>query len=159
MELFWDIVHWLILHGSAIGLALTWITILFLYLRRRARWFQKEFEDQVTFSLNYVIGDALAMRTLLEAKADTVWLNPYGVKTLKNAARQTTAEQPFINLADDVDMGFVHRAVVNVLSERFASTFVAEALGVPVGVATFIFAITYERYEVMRTRKFRVLLI
>ena len=45
------------------------------------------------------------------------------------------------------------------MSERFADTFVAAALGLPVKTAKFCFAITCEKYKDIRTLKIRVLLI
>ena len=57
------------------------------------------------------------------------------------------------------DRDFAHRAILNLLSERFADAYVAAALGVPVRTATFLFVLTFERYPVMRTHKVRVLLV
>jgi len=159
MEQLREGIDWLVRHAGVVGLALTWIGIAVVYLRRRSAWSQKQFQDQVNFSLNYVVGQTLAMRTLLEARTNAVWLNEYGVKRLLAAAQRTTVEQPFLHLPDRADLEFVNRAVKNALSERFAATFVAEALGVPVRTGKFVFGITYERYEDMRTLKFRVLLI
>jgi hypothetical protein len=159
MQQLWEWIGWLVHHAGVIGLVLTWIGIAVVYLRRRSAWSQKQFQDQVTFSLNYVVSDTLAMRTLLEARTNAVWLNEYGLKRLMAAAQRTTAEQPFVQLPDRADQEFVNRAIKNALSERFAATFVAEALGVPVHTGKFVFGITYERYEDMRTLKFRVLLI
>jgi hypothetical protein len=57
------------------------------------------------------------------------------------------------------DRDFAHRAVLNLLSERFADAYLAAALGVPVRTATFLFVVTFERYTVMRTKKVRVILV
>jgi hypothetical protein len=159
MAILTAILDWVVAHIAIIGLVLTWAGIGLVYYRRRSDWAQKQFADQVNFSLNYVIGDMLAMRTLLECTVKDVWLNDFGVKKVRAAARLTTPEQPFILLEDQADRDFVHRAVINTLSERFAAAFVAEALGVPVHTGKFIFAITYERYDIMRTLKFRVLIM
>ena len=85
------------------------------------------------------------MRTLLEKPADQVWLNEYGVRKVLAAAQRTTADQPFVLLADPRDMDFANRAVLNRLSERFAPAYLAAALGRPVRAETFRFAITCER--------------
>jgi hypothetical protein len=159
MELLLEVFNWILHHSPAIGLVLTWAAIAWVYFRRRASWSQKQFLDQVNFSLSYVKDQTLAVRTLLETRANSVWLNDYGVKKILAAAQQTTPDQPFLRLTDPDDMAFVNRAVKNTLSERFAETFAAEALGVPVRTAPFIFAITNERYDDMRTLKLRVLLI
>jgi hypothetical protein len=152
-------IDFLVRHAAAIGFVGTWTFIVLVYLRRRSAWLHKRFHDQVNFSLNYVSGNALVVRTLLETRTNAVWLNDFGVGMVLAAARRTTAKQPFLLLADPADMDFVNRAVKNMLSERFAPTFVAEALGVPVRTANFIFGVTFERYDDMRTLKLRVLII
>jgi hypothetical protein len=146
-------------HWNTLALTATWIGIAIVYYRRRAHWRRKSFLAQVNFSLNYVVGPHLAMRTLVEAPANEVWLNEYGVRMIFAAAQKATVEQPFILLRDRADNDFLNRAVLNVLSERFAETFVATALGVPVRRGTFVFAITCEKYDEIRTLKLRVLLI
>ena len=62
---------------------------------------------------------------LLETTASEVWLNSYGIGKVFKAAGRTRPDQPFIILSDDEDMGFVKRAVLNVLSEKFADAFLA----------------------------------
>jgi hypothetical protein len=49
--------------------------------------------------------------------------------------------------------------VLNVLSERFAEAYLAASMGRPVRSAQYVFAITCENYEQMRTRKLRVLVV
>jgi hypothetical protein len=146
-------------HWNTLALTVTWLGIAVVYLRRRAHWRRKTFLAQVNFSLNYVVGRHLAMRTLIESPAHEVWLNDYGVHMIFAAAQKTTVEQPFILLRDAADRDFVNRAVLNVLSERFAEAFVASALGIPVRSGTFLFAITCEKYDKIRTLKLRVLVI
>jgi hypothetical protein len=99
------------------------------------------------------------MRTLLERPAHEVWLNEYGVRTVLAAARRTTLAEPFLTLTSRPDTEFANRAVLNLLSERFAATFVAAALEAPRRTGTFLFAITCEKYEEIRTRKLRVLVV
>jgi hypothetical protein len=146
-------------HSSTIALIITWVGIAFVYWRRRVQWARKQFMNQVNFSLNYVTNDAIAMRTLLETTAQHVWLNEYGVKKVFAAAQKTTVENPFIVLDDQADQDFINRAVLNVLSERFAESFLAQALGVPVQHGNFCFAITFERFDEIRTLKTRVLIM
>jgi hypothetical protein len=146
-------------HWNSLALLLTWVGIAFVYLRRRSQWRRKHFLAQVNFSLNYVQGGALVMRTLLEKPANQVWLNEYGVRTVLAAAQRTTVGRPFVLLADPRDMDFANRAVLNQLSEQFAATYLAEALGRAARAATFRFAITCERYEEIRTLKLRVLVV
>jgi hypothetical protein len=146
-------------HWYTLALVLTWVGIGMVALRRRLHWRRKQFLNQVNFSLNYVKGDTLAMRTLLETTAQNVWLNEYGVKMVFAAAQKTTVDNPFIQLDDPTDQDFIHRAVLNVLSEKFAPSFLAEALGREVRHSNFCFAITFERYAEIRTLKLRVLIV
>jgi hypothetical protein len=146
-------------HWNTVALAVTWIGIAIVYFRRRSDWQKKQFLNQVNFSLNYVANGAPAMRTLKETSAQFVWLNEYGVKKVFTAALKTTVDDPFIRLDDQTDHEFINRAVLNVLSEHFADTFLAQALGQPVQLGKFCFAITCEKYEEIRTLKIRVLII
>jgi hypothetical protein len=151
--------EFLLEHWGTIGLVATWLGIIIVYTRNRADWRSKRFRELVNFSLNYVEDGRLKLRTLHETSVAGVWLNEYGVQRVLKAAERTTATQPFIILDTAGDMDFIKRAVVNVISAKFADTFVARSLGVPVKVATYCFAITFENLADMRTRKFRVLFI
>jgi hypothetical protein len=146
-------------YWTSLALLLTWVGILFVYLRRRYQWRRKQFLTQVNFSLNYVRGVALAMRTLVEVPASQVWLNEHGVRTVLAAAHRAPLDDPFLVLRDPKDMAFANRAVLNVLSQRFANTFLAASLGLPVRTANFVFALTCEKYEEIRTLKLRILII
>jgi hypothetical protein len=146
-------------HLASLGLVATWLGIVWIAWRRRRHWKEKRFVDQVNFSLNYVEDGKLAIRTLLETTASRVWPNDYGVKLVTAAAAKTRYDQPFIILKNPADMTFMKRALLNVISERFSSAFVAHVMGLPVKKSTFLFALTFENYEDMRTRKFRVLLV
>lgn len=146
-------------HISTAVLAATWLGIAFVAIRRRRDWKSKRFANQVNFSLNYLIDGKLAIRTLLETTASSVWLNEYGVKLVTVASTKTRPDQPFIVLKDPADMKFVKQAILNVLSEHFSQAFVAHVLHMPVRKTGFVFALTFENYPDMRTRKFRVLLV
>jgi hypothetical protein len=159
MEFLEPIINFFKQFGSTLALLITWAGIAWVYLRKRSDWLRKTFIGQVNFSLNFVENNTLLLRTLMEEPANDVWLNDYGVKQVMAAAEQVTLEQPFLIMEDDEDMAFVKRAVLNVLSERFADTFVARSLGVPVKGGSFVFGITYEKYADLRTRKLRVLLM
>lgn len=154
-----DLLHDFRQHWSTLALIATWIGVAIVYVKRRTHWMRKQFLNQVNFSLNYVQDERLVMRTLLETKAQDVWLNEYGVNKVFAAAAKTTVDNPFIILDDQTDQDFINRAVLNVLSEKFAESFLAAALGVGVQHAHFCFAITFERYQEIRTLKLRVLII
>jgi hypothetical protein len=146
-------------HWNTIALVITWAGIAIAYLRRRAQWRSKQFLARVNFSLNYVVGDTLTMRTLMETTASGVWLNEYGVGHVIAAARRAAVDQPFLLLQDPADRDFVNRAVLNVLSERFAETYLAASLGRPVLIKPHLFGLTCEKYGDIRTLKLRVLII
>lgn len=159
MEYFEQVMGFIKQYGSTFALLLTWGGIAVVYLRKRVDWARKSFLGQVNFSLNFVENNTLLLRTLMEESATAVWLNDYGVKQVTAAAEEVTLEQPFLVMTDDNDMDFIKRAVLNVLSERFAEAFVARSQGVPVNSATYVFGITFEKYADIRTRKLRVLLM
>ena len=146
-------------HRNNVALAITWIGIVVVYVRKRILWRRKEFMSQVNFSLNYADAGRLMMRTLLETTAEKVWLNDFGAKLVAAAAQKTTVGHPFIALDDAKDQDFVNRAVLNVLSELFAESFVAASLGMPVKRANYCFALTCEKYAGVRTLKLRVIII
>jgi hypothetical protein len=155
MEALWQVWEVIKPYVGYLGLVATWGGIAYVAIRNRREFSLKRF-DRVNVSVNYVLGDKLAMRTLLETTPKEVWLNEYGVSLVVAAAARTTAEQPFVLLSDEKDMGYVKRAVKNVLSEHFAEAFLAQSLGVPIRTGRFVYAITYEKYESIRELKFRV---
>lgn len=153
-----DIFSFLRSYGPAIGLAATWGGILIAWWRRRASWKRKSFIRQVNFSLNDVRDHTLVLRTLLEDDARKVWLNEHGVSLVLDAARKTTVAQPFVSMGNAEDQGYILRAVLNVLSERFAELHVGRTLGVPAKAATYVFGLTCEKYGNIRTQKLRVII-
>jgi hypothetical protein len=159
MEKFQQFMEFMRPHWSGLALLGTWLCIAIVAIRRRMAWRSKRFLTRVNFSLNYCLGKQLAMRTLTEKGAVEVWPNEYGVRKVFTAAARATVAHPFIALKNPKDQDFVNRAVLNVLSERFADTYVAAALGVPITTGTFCFALTFEKYQEMRTLKLRVLIV
>jgi hypothetical protein len=91
--------------------------------------------------------------------ANQVWLNEYGIGHVMAAARRTGVDQPFLMLPLPGDQDFANRAALNILSERFAQTFLTASLGRPVTTASYIFGISCEKYGEIRTLKIRVLVI
>lgn len=146
-------------HFSRIALALTWLGVIWVWFRRRRDWKSKAFLNQVNFSLNYVEDGRLRLRTLLEDSAEQVWLNKYGVNLVLKAAGRATVDQPFLSLRNADDMAYILRAVLNVLSEKFADVYVARSLGAPVVTGNYVFGITCEKYGAIRTHKLRVIVM
>jgi hypothetical protein len=146
-------------YWNTIALIATWLGIAIAYWRRRSQWRSKQFLARVNFSLNYVVDGSLAMRTLLETTANEVWLNDYGVSHVLAAAKRALIDQPFLTLADPEDQDFVNRAVLNILSERFAETYLAASLGQPVAIKQHVFGLSCEKYGDIRTLKLRILIV
>ena len=159
MDILQAILDFLKAYGNTIALTITWIVLLWVYLGKRSDWARKHFLDQVNFSLSLVVDGKLVMRTLLEVPARNVWLNDLGVGKVQSAAKATTPDQPFIQLEVAEDQDFIYRAILNVLSEKFADAYLAQSMGLPVISETYRFTITMERYGDIRTLKMRVLLV
>lgn len=158
MDVIRSVIDFLRTYGGGLGLAFTWGVIGWVYLVKRSDWSRKQFLGQVNFSLNFVVDGQLVMRSLVEVAAQNVWLNDLGVKQVVKAASKTTTDQPFVRLSDTADMEFLYRAVLNVLSEKFADAYLAQAMGLPTRSSVYRFAITMERYSDIRTLKLRVLI-
>jgi len=150
-------------HWELAPLVATWSVFGILAAKRRYDWQQGRFAQQVNFSLNMLVDEGgertLLLRTLLEESAQQVWINDYGVSRVLKAARRTSVDRPFLQIADARDRDMVMIAVLNVLSERFSDAFVARALGIPARTDTFLFGLTWERYGEMKNQKLRVMVI
>ena len=150
-------------HWELALLLITWSIIGAVAIRRRYDWRQQRFTQQVNFALNTLIerdgARILLLRTLLEDSAANVWLNQFGVNRVLKAARFTTLEDPFLRVTDTQERDVVMIAVLNVLSERFSDAFIARAVGVPIRTDVFLYGLTWERYEGMKTQKLRVIII
>lgn len=142
-----------------LAIAFTWVVAGIIWWRSRRKWRSKQFIHVMNFSLNDVRNGALHLRTLFEDTAEVVLGSAVASEQLIAAAAQTQAGQPFLSMPDDEDWTFTLRACLNVLSEKSASVYLAQAVGVPVKTATFVFGITCEKEEAVRTRKIRVILI
>jgi len=136
----------------AIFSGLAWLGHRRLYRRRT-------FPDLVNFSLNYFEGNQLVFRTLDETSLTEVWRNPHIVGLVKKAKRKTALFNPILRLNRAADMELINQAVVNRLSSLFGAAFLAKSLGREAATATYVFAITYERFPRMATHKLRVLII
>lgn len=146
-------------YGALSAIILSWIGIGIAYWKKRRAWQQKVFMQQVNFSLNEVLDGTLTLRTLLEESAQNVFLNDFAATNVLRRAARTTVAQPFIEMPTDADMDYVKRAVLNVVSERFAEAFVARSIGVPIKTKNYVFGITCEKYGNIVTQKLRVMLV
>lgn len=150
---------WIKENWDLIALLVTWSGIIGVWWKRRREWRRKSFLRQVNFSINVIHDGTLELRTLMEQTARDVWINEHGVSLVVDAAERTTVEQPFLKLQSRDDQGYVLRAVLNVLSERFAENYLARAMGVDTRRQRFLFGVTCEKYGALRTQKLRVLIV
>ncbi len=150
-------------HWEVALLLSTWSVIGVVALKRRYDWREQRYTQQVNFALNIPVEEdgatTLLLRTLLEDSAANVWINPFGVSRVLKAARFTTPEDPFLRIRDAQERDAVMIAVLNVLSERFSDAFIARAVGLPVKTDVFLYGLTWERYEGMKTQKLRVTIV
>ncbi len=133
--------------------------VLLAYWRARSVWRARDFLTRVNFSLNYLEGSQLKLRTLQEADIQQILLgNKHGKRMVLAAARRTTIEQPFLVLPE-TDAWLVLNSVLNELSEHFAEGFLAASMGVPTKSATYVFALTCEKHHDVRMNKIRVMIV
>lgn len=112
------VTDWVMLYQSVIAVLISWLGVLFIWSRSRSDWARKKFIRQVNFSLNIVEDGNLLLRTLRESQARDVWLNDYAAKRVIAAARRATTDRPFLSIRSRDDLGFMHRAVINAVSEQ-----------------------------------------
>jgi hypothetical protein len=153
IDLFHD--HWI---KVAIGAGMLFLGSLFGWWRARKRWQKKEFFDRVNFSLNSLVDGKLLIRTLMETSCKAVFLNQVAVNQILTAAKQTTAADPIIPLAQD-DYWFFLNGALNEVSEKFATGFLKRDLGASVQTGRYLLCLTNECDGDIRTRKIRVMLI
>lgn len=147
-------------YGALLAIVFSWIMVAWVYVTKRAAWREKRFIRQVNFSLNVLDSDnQLHFRTLIETTAEDVWKSEIAVDTVLRAAEKTTEEQPFIVLDDASDMGYVLRAALNALSEKYSDAFIAKSLGKNIWTRKFVFGITCEKYGDTPTQKIRVMIV
>jgi len=137
----------------------TLIVVLATYWKSRAMWKARDFMTRVNFSLNYVEGNTLKIRTLRESDIRHVLLgNQHGRKLVLRCARRTSRAKPFLQLPKR-DAWIVLNSILNEISEQFAEGFLAASMGAPVQSATYVFGITCERDSNVRMNKIRVMII
>ncbi len=124
--------------------------------RARAHWKKQEFLDRLNVSLNTIDNDTLKIRTLSEKRCEEVFLNSVAADTVQKLARQTTANDPVLPIPLN-DTWYYLNAVLNDLSEQFATGLMKRDMGAPVSAVTYLVALTCESAGDMRTRKIRAM--
>jgi hypothetical protein len=124
--------------------------------RARAHWKKQEFLDRLNVSLNTIDNGTLKIRTLSEKRCEEVFLNSVAADTVQKFARQTTANDPVLPIPLN-DTWYYLNAVLNDLSEQFATGLMKRDMGTGVCNATYLVALTCESAGDMRTRKIRAM--
>ena len=151
-----DVVLGLVELGITVG---TLVLVVKTYYATRSNWSRREFIDRVNFSLNYMDGNTLKLRTLRESHIDDILLNnEHGKKIVVKTAQTTSLEKPFLEFPAE-DQWMILNAILNELSEQFARGFLAQSMGTPVRGITYVFGLTCERDPRINMNKIRVMLI
>ncbi|NQT11577.1 MAG: hypothetical protein HQ582_02440 [Planctomycetes bacterium] len=133
--------------------------VLATYWRARSVWKSRDFMTRVNFSLNYVEGGHLKIRTLGEMDISQILLgNEHGKRVVLHAASRTTVEEPLLRLPEK-DAWLVLNSILNELSERFAEGYVAASMGLPTRTARYVFTVTCEKHHDIRMNKIRVMIV
>lgn len=140
----------------AVGFVLMIVGWYFGRLRAQKHWKKQEFLDRLNVSLNTIDKGVLKIRTLSEKRCEEVFLNTVAAESITQLARRTTASDPILPIAKD-DMWYYLNAVLNDLSEQFATGLLKRDLGAPVNTAIYLVALTCESAGDMRTRKVRAM--
>lgn len=128
------------------------------YRRARVNWKKREFLDRLNVSLNIVSGGVLKIRTLSEKRCDDVFLNSVAARTVMGYARQTTKQDPLLNIPKD-DYWHYLNAVLNDLSEQFAYGTMKLSIGADYSRALYVVCLTSEVAGAARTRKVRAMVV
>lgn len=147
-------------HGIKILTAAAFTLAGWLFGRWRAarNWRKREFYNRLNISLNSFVDGKLLIRTILEKTCEEVFLNSHAVERLLHAAQKTTKENPFIPLEKE-DRWFYLNAVLNELSETFATGLFRREAGQPCQALRYLICLTNECDGDVRTRKVRAMVI
>jgi len=126
---------------------------------RAARsWRNREFFNRLNVSLNSIHVGKLLIRTVLEKTCEEIFLNSHAVDRLLKAAQRTTKEDPFVPI-EKSDRWFYLNAVLNELSETFASGLFRREAARPHQAIRYLICLTNECDGEVRTRKIRAMVI
>ena len=126
--------------------------------RAAQSWKKREFFNRLNISLNSIHDGKLLIRTVAEKKCEDVLLNKVAVDRLIKAAQLTTVNNPLIPVADE-DRWFFLNAILNDLSETFATGLFRREAGKPVDAIHYLICLTNECDGDIRTRKVRAMVI
>ncbi len=126
---------------------------------RAARsWRNREFFNRLNVSLNSFHDGKLLIRTVLEKTCEEIFLNSHAVDRLLKAAQKTTKDNPFVPIEKD-DRWFYLNAVLNELSETFATGLFRREAGQPHQATRYLICLTNECDGEVKTRKIRAMVV
>ncbi len=140
------------------GLVLMGIGWFVGFRRAKINWKKREFFDRLNVSLNFLDDGTLAIRTLSEKTCEDVFLNSAAADAIQKAARRTTAADPLLPLPKD-DYWYYLNAILNELSEQFATGALRKEQGQPVRAERYLVCLTSEAAGEIRMRKVRAMVI
>lgn len=147
--------HW-VKFATAIGFAA--VGWMIAQIRANRSWQRREFFNRINISLNCIRDETLQIRTLSEKTCNDVFLNEHATQRLIRAAQQTTSDNSLIPV-DQEDCWYYLNAVLNEISEQFATGLIAREAGHSVKSEKFLVCLTNECDGEMRTRKIRAMVI
>ena len=121
-------------------------------------WKKREFFNRLNVSLSSIHDGKLLIRTVLEKTCEEILLNSVAVDQLIKAAQGTTKENPLIPLPKE-DRWFYLNAVLNELSETFASGLFRREAGESCRAVRYLICLTNECDGEIRTRKVRAMVV
>ncbi|WP_417848444.1 hypothetical protein [Thalassoglobus sp.] len=147
--------HWVKIVTAAIFMFVGW-----LFGKRRAakNWEKREFFDRLNVSLNIIRDGNLKIRTLNETRCELLFPNSQAAQAVIEAAKKTTLEDPILPLPEK-DYWYYLNAVLNEISEQFATGALRSDLGLPVSCDQFVICLTSEADGNIRMRKVRAMVI
>lgn len=147
--------HWLKIL-TAVGFSLMGWSVA--HWRASQSWQRREFFERINFSLSSISDGTLRIRTLSEKSCTEIFLNEYAIRQLSKLMAQTTPEDPVVPIPKD-DCWYFLNAVLNELSEQFATGLIAREAGKTVGSAQYLICLTNECAGDIRTRKLRAMVV
>lgn len=126
--------------------------------RASRAWKRREFYERINFSLNSITDGTLRIRTLCEKSCTDIFLNDFAVQHLAKMMARTTTETPIVPIPQK-DCWYFLNAVLNELSEQFATGLLAREAGNEVTARRYLICLTNECDGELRTRKLRAMVI
>ena len=147
-------------HGAKILTGALLMAIGWFFGNRKARrnWRKREFFDRLNISLNTIRDGKLQIRTLVEKRADDIYLNSAATAEIIRAAQRTTPQDATLPLPE-ADYWYYLNPILNELSEQFAGGLLKRDQGVPATMARYLIALTSECAGDLRMRKVRAMVI